>query len=286
MTTPTGAALLTTLAKFGRPAFNVHAVGVGLGSKDPEGFPNALRVWLGETSEAVAPEIFQEGRVVLLETNLDDAPGCGARLCPRETVRAWGPGRLVHPGADEEKPARRRPLSVGAQRAGTSSLRDHPAGRLRHWESVPEPWTATWRSVTTLRWKPSLDRSRSRSRAWRASRLARRQSPTTAAASPMRRERHSRQSTSEWPRPPAAKFFPEPGSLAPTARGSDETFNPTACASYWKRSATTSPASKRPWSDCATCHTRTWGSPRWTTTVPSAPAPLKSCWARARRQPK
>ena len=75
LTTPTGAALLTTLAKFGRPAFNVHAVGVGLGARDPEAFPNALRVWLGETSEAAAPEIFQEGRVVLLETNLDDASG-------------------------------------------------------------------------------------------------------------------------------------------------------------------------------------------------------------------
>jgi uncharacterized protein (TIGR00299 family) protein len=80
LTTPTGAALITTLAKFHRPAFSVQAVGVGLGTKDPAGFPNALRVWLGETAEAPdlgqsRPDIFQQGKVVLLETNLDDAPG-------------------------------------------------------------------------------------------------------------------------------------------------------------------------------------------------------------------
>ena len=35
LTTPTGAALITTLAEFKRPAFNVEGVGVGLGTKDP-----------------------------------------------------------------------------------------------------------------------------------------------------------------------------------------------------------------------------------------------------------
>ena len=90
LTTPTGAALITALAEFRRPAFSVQRVGVGLGTKDPPGFPNALRVWLGETAEisiagtdrrAPMPEtagisdIFQPASVVLLETNLDDAPG-------------------------------------------------------------------------------------------------------------------------------------------------------------------------------------------------------------------
>ena len=75
LTTPTGAALITTLATFGRPDFNVERVGLGLGTKDPAGFPNALRVWLGETTQAEATSSIQQGQVVLLETNLDDASG-------------------------------------------------------------------------------------------------------------------------------------------------------------------------------------------------------------------
>ena len=75
LTTPTGAALITILAEFHRPAFKVERVGVGLGSRDPPEFPNALRVWLGEASLPEAADIFQEGRVALLETNLDDVSG-------------------------------------------------------------------------------------------------------------------------------------------------------------------------------------------------------------------
>ena len=75
LTTPTGAALITTLAAFGRPAFAVDRVGLGLGTKDPAGFPNALRVWLGETDLTEADSSAQQGQVVLLETNLDDISG-------------------------------------------------------------------------------------------------------------------------------------------------------------------------------------------------------------------
>ncbi len=90
LTTPTGAALITSLAEFRRPAFSIQRVGVGLGMRDPAGFPNALRLWLGETDERPSAEahsgaplhdgegiadIFQSASVVLLETNLDDAPG-------------------------------------------------------------------------------------------------------------------------------------------------------------------------------------------------------------------
>jgi uncharacterized protein (DUF111 family) len=58
---------------------SVRSIGVGLGTRDPAGFPNAVRVWLGETEEApipgVAPAAPRQSGVVLLETNLDDAPG-------------------------------------------------------------------------------------------------------------------------------------------------------------------------------------------------------------------
>ena len=73
LTTPTGAALITTLATFGRPALAIDGIGVGLGAKNPQEFPNALRVWIGETVDRQpAP---RQGGVVLLETNLDDVPG-------------------------------------------------------------------------------------------------------------------------------------------------------------------------------------------------------------------
>lgn len=75
LTTPTGAALITTLAEFKRPSFNVAGVGVGLGSKNPPKFPNVLRIWMGDAPEPSKPEILQQGQVVLLETNLDDVSG-------------------------------------------------------------------------------------------------------------------------------------------------------------------------------------------------------------------
>ena len=75
LTTPTGAALITILADFSRPAFNVDRVGLGLGTNDPAGFPNALRVWLADLAQAEATSSVIQGEVVLLETNLDDVSG-------------------------------------------------------------------------------------------------------------------------------------------------------------------------------------------------------------------
>ncbi len=47
LVTPTGAALLTTLAEFHQPAMRLHRVGVGAGDRDLP-WPNILRLWLGE----------------------------------------------------------------------------------------------------------------------------------------------------------------------------------------------------------------------------------------------
>ena len=65
LVTPTGAALLTTLARFQRPAMCLETVGVGAGGRDPVDRPNVLRVWLGETEPAGK-------RMRLIETNIDD----------------------------------------------------------------------------------------------------------------------------------------------------------------------------------------------------------------------
>ena len=78
LTTPTGAAIITTLASFERPAMAVDGIGVGLGGKNPEAFPNVVRIWLGEATQVppTAAVIAQKQQgIVLLETNLDDVTG-------------------------------------------------------------------------------------------------------------------------------------------------------------------------------------------------------------------
>jgi uncharacterized protein (TIGR00299 family) protein len=66
LTTPTGAAILTTLATFSTRTIRVEAIGYGLGSKKVDGLPNALAVWLGEVTS-------EDASLVLLETNIDDS---------------------------------------------------------------------------------------------------------------------------------------------------------------------------------------------------------------------
>jgi hypothetical protein len=57
---------LTTLATFKRPDFRPIAIGYGFGSMQLP-WPNALRVWIGETADV--PSVGDE---ILLETNIDD----------------------------------------------------------------------------------------------------------------------------------------------------------------------------------------------------------------------
>jgi len=71
LATPTGMALLRTLAtSFGSmPVLESARVGYGAGDSDPEGWPNALRVFLADET---APAGRSTDRVVQIETNLDD----------------------------------------------------------------------------------------------------------------------------------------------------------------------------------------------------------------------
>lgn len=69
--TPTGAAILTTIARFERPPMRLGAIGYGAGSRTrPE--PNALRVLVGELTADPAGEGGTEESLVMLECNLDD----------------------------------------------------------------------------------------------------------------------------------------------------------------------------------------------------------------------
>ena len=69
LVTPTGAAIISTLAQsYGPlPAMRVRSAGYGAGKREYEQFPNALRVMIGE-SEGDA----QSEKLFVVETNLDD----------------------------------------------------------------------------------------------------------------------------------------------------------------------------------------------------------------------
>ena len=67
LVTPTGAALITTLATFDAPSMSVERLGYGVGSRDMEEIPNVLALWVGEAEDSGAT-----AAVSLLETNIDD----------------------------------------------------------------------------------------------------------------------------------------------------------------------------------------------------------------------
>ena len=85
LVTPTGAAIVTTLAAFTRPEMTIDAVGYGAGTRDPADRPNVLRLWLGdaEVSRATRP-------MLLIETNIDD-------MTPE--MLAYVQGKLIAEGA-------------------------------------------------------------------------------------------------------------------------------------------------------------------------------------------
>jgi uncharacterized protein (TIGR00299 family) protein len=72
MTTPTGAAIVATVAeRFGPlPALTVEAVGIGAGTRETPGQANVLRLFVGTVDLPADGD-----RVWMLETNLDDLPG-------------------------------------------------------------------------------------------------------------------------------------------------------------------------------------------------------------------
>ena len=68
LVTPTGAAIISTVANFVQelPPIRVDKIGYGCGKKDFS-FPNLLRVYMGELIESTVKE-----RNIVLETNIDD----------------------------------------------------------------------------------------------------------------------------------------------------------------------------------------------------------------------
>ncbi len=88
LTTPTGAAIVTTLAqRFGAlPAMRLERIGCGAGQRDLEEQPNLLRLMLGHSDEDAQTE-----QIWVAETNLDDTSGEMIGYC---TARLWEAGVL------------------------------------------------------------------------------------------------------------------------------------------------------------------------------------------------
>ena len=89
LVTPTGAAILTTLARFEQPPLRLSRIGYGAGTRE-EPAPNVLRLWLGQRDET-AP---REERLLVLEANIDDMPAelfghAMERLLEAGALDAW-----------------------------------------------------------------------------------------------------------------------------------------------------------------------------------------------------
>ncbi|WP_327639088.1 nickel pincer cofactor biosynthesis protein LarC [Kribbella sp. NBC_00482] len=115
MTTPTGAALLATLAdEFGPlPPMRIEQTGVGAGGRDPVEVPNILRVVIGASADELATEL-------VYETNVDDLdpriwPQVLARLMEAGAADAWLTPILMKKG----RPAHTLSVLVGGANAET-----------------------------------------------------------------------------------------------------------------------------------------------------------------------
>jgi len=148
--TPTGAAILAEFATGVEtiPPIEVTDSGYGAGSRDTGQRPNVLRALRGRTDGA-----FEREKIVVLETNLDDAPPellgglhdslaeVGARdvsITPL-TMKKSRPGHLVSVvvrPADAERVAHRL-----AEETGTLGIREVP--RVHRWVASRELRTAT-----------------------------------------------------------------------------------------------------------------------------------------------
>ena len=139
--TPTGAALLVTLATaWGpQPPMTTAAIGVGAGGRDPEGHANVLRLLVGER-RARSPA-GSTRPPLLIETNVDDLdprvwPAVIAALLDAGASDAWLTPILMKKG----RPAHTLSVLVAADRAepvraaifrqtSTIGLREQPLGK-------------------------------------------------------------------------------------------------------------------------------------------------------------
>ena len=145
--TPTGAALLTTLAtSWGpQPAMTVERIGVGAGTRDPDGYANLVRILVSTSSTNEGSSTIEtderETGALLIETNVDDLdprvwPEVIATLLAAGASDAWLTPILMKKG----RPAHTLSVLVRADKSAgvraaiyrqtsTIGLREHPVGK-------------------------------------------------------------------------------------------------------------------------------------------------------------
>ena len=96
LATPTGVALVTTLAREepGMPRMRVRRSAAGAGTRDTPGRPNVVRLVLGDPAEDPADEATGTVEMVVLEANVDDLdprvwPGVLSALMAAGAADAW-----------------------------------------------------------------------------------------------------------------------------------------------------------------------------------------------------
>ncbi|MCI0681323.1 MAG: nickel pincer cofactor biosynthesis protein LarC [Gemmataceae bacterium] len=175
LTTPTGAAILTTIVRdwTDTPAMTVERIGIGAGTKDFREQPNILRLFVGEARDF--------GSLIdvvwVLETNLDDVPGevigyCFERLLAAGALDVFTipiqmkkqrPGVLLSVLAEADKlPALE---DILFQETGTLGVRRYEAQRDKlHREacSVETPWgpvlgKLSWREGRPKQFTPEYE---------------------------------------------------------------------------------------------------------------------------------
>jgi uncharacterized protein (TIGR00299 family) protein len=91
--TPTGAALLRALEPTfaPQPAMRVEHIGYGAGTRNPEGFPNVLRLTIGKSAAEQPTASYLTDEVIVLETALDD---CSPQVLAYVSEQALALGAL------------------------------------------------------------------------------------------------------------------------------------------------------------------------------------------------
>ncbi|HLW68198.1 MAG TPA: nickel pincer cofactor biosynthesis protein LarC [Gemmataceae bacterium] len=153
MTTPTGAAILTTVVKewTEQPSMTISKIGHGLGTRDYPDWPNVLRLFIGEKKSAGE----EADEVWVLETNLDDIPSeligyCFDQLFAAGALDVFStpiqmkknrPGVLLSVLCSEEKIAELEAILF--RETATFGIRRYPAQRhklRRETSTVQTPW--------------------------------------------------------------------------------------------------------------------------------------------------
>jgi uncharacterized protein (TIGR00299 family) protein len=157
LVTPTGAALLTTLAEFTQPPLRIRRVGTGFGQKTLP-WPNVVRLWVGDLDARSAEDgsaDLETDTIVVIEANLDDESPeiAGAAL---DSLLAAGALDVFFTPIQMKKnrPAVKLTVLAPVERAAalsarvlretsTLGVRTYPAERwkARRWqETVTTPW--------------------------------------------------------------------------------------------------------------------------------------------------